>query len=278
MSHELVKDTLKWIQENHSPSDTFLTSEENARFFSIEKPKPPSPQTVYTAPIQKAKLFKEERKIEPPLAIKKQPPAALPIEELLRQNGGDSPTVKEQKVPFRNQIYSSANSPLKGRDCARAAVQTIIEKVHPHFTLTAAIPDDAMAKKKAESWKENSPPAQVAILYFSESPHDLEFLKKIAKAVHSSFAPTKLIDAKRISDEKRWDAFLKEGNYKLIISPEKGVQSSFELMRLYTEIPKTQARFLGKTALLLLSSLDQYEKNPHLKRTLWTTLCQILKT
>ncbi len=54
------------------------------------------------------------------------------IEELLRQNGGDSPTVKGQKVAFRNQIYSSANAPLKGRDCARAAVQLFVR--HCYFS------------------------------------------------------------------------------------------------------------------------------------------------
>lgn len=243
MSNELISDTLKWIQESDFHSETLLTSEENALFFSSQKktiqaPKKMDPPT-YAAPIQKAKVFKEERRIEPS--------APAPVK------------VKEEVLPAQ---------PIK----------KLIEKVHPYFPLVDQIPDDTLAKKKGESWKENGPAAQVVILYFGEAPNDLEFLKKLAKAIHTSYAPTKLIDARRISNEKKWDQFLKEGNYKLIISPEKGVQTSFELMRLYTEIPKTQARFLGKIPLVLLSSLDQYQKNPYLKRTLWSTLCQMLKS
>lgn len=238
----LKTDTLKFIKENYSLTDTFLVKEENVLFFSSAK-KMETPLVINVKkgnievsvkpaqiPVQKAKTFKEEKKSEMP--------AALPFDH----------------------------------------IRKLIEKVHPHLTLTNQIPDDAIARKKAEIWKEQEgSAAQIAILYFGESPQDLEFLKKLAKALHTSFSPTKLIDAKRLSEEKKWDTFLKEGKFKLILSPEKGLQNSFELMRLYTEIPKTGHRFLGKTPLLLLSASDHYLKNPHLKRTLWSTLCQILK-
>lgn len=237
MKHELISDTLKWIQEGDFHSDTFLTSEENALFFASKREKQPKVEkTIYTSPVPKAKVVKEERQTPPPPIVKSEPPP------------------KQEKSP-------------------PDSIRKLIEKVHPYYPLTDQIPDDAIAKSSPE--KEAG--AQVVILYFGEASHDLDFLKKLARAIHTSYAPTKLIDARRLTQEKKWDQFLTENNYKLIISPEKGLQTSFELMRRYTEIPKTGARFLGKIPLLLLTALDQYEKNPHLKRTLWSTLCQILK-
>ncbi len=198
-------------------------------------------------------------------AVKTAPPLkpyAAPIQK--------AAVFKEQKQP----IVKSEPPPLPKQEPLPApSLKKTIEKVHPHFMLIDEVPDDAAAKKK-----ESGPIAHVMIFYFGQSPKELDFLKKMAKAVHTSFAPTKLIDARQISQEKKWDSFLKEGNFKLIIAPEKGLQTSFELMRHFTEIPKTQARFLGKTPLLLLTSIDQYEKSPHLKRTLWNTLCQMLKS
>ncbi|HSX04109.1 MAG TPA: hypothetical protein VLG76_05210 [Rhabdochlamydiaceae bacterium] len=242
MNHEvteLISDTLKWIQESDFHSNVLLTSEENALFFSSPK----------------METKQEPKKLVAPIYSPSTPKAKV---------------FKEERKP--------AQPPVIKQEPSAEPIRKIIEKVHPYFPLANEVPDDALAKKKAESWKENGPLSQVVILYFGESPGDLEFLKKLAKAIHTSYASTKLIDARRISNEKRWDLFLKEGNYKLIIAPEKGVQTSFDLMRRYTEIPKTQARFLGKTPLLLLSAPDQYQKSPHLKRTLWSTLCQILKS
>jgi len=45
------------------------------------------------------------------------------IEELSPERGRDFPTAKGRQAPCRSQMDSSANSALKGRDCARAAVQ-----------------------------------------------------------------------------------------------------------------------------------------------------------
>ncbi len=47
------------------------------------------------------------------------------IEELSSKERRDSPTAKGRQVPCRNWIDSSANSALKDRDCARAAVQVV---------------------------------------------------------------------------------------------------------------------------------------------------------
>lgn len=254
MDHEyisLTNDTIKFLKEGHFLSDTFAVSKENALFFSSFSPK--------------KEIKKEAKQIyKAPIAT----PAPAPKAASFQEPAIQTPAPIQKPLPVE----------AKTVDTDFNKTRKWIEKAHPHFVLVNQIPDDALAKKKAEAWKENNSVSQIAILSFGESLNDLEFLKKLAKAIQEAFTPVKLIDARRITQEKKWDSFLKEGNFKLIISPEKGVQSCFELMRLYTEIPKTQARFLGKTPLLLLASIDQYQKNLHLKRTLWTTLCQILKT
>ena len=152
----------------------------------------------------------------------------------------------------------------------------LVQRTFPHMKLRKAVPDDREAKKRAEIWKEKRSLKKVALLAFYSSEQELLFLKKLAKAIHQSLAPTQLIHAVRIEKEKKWKTLLEKGDYQLIISFPGEVQRCVELMRLYQEHPKTKERSFGNIPFLLLTPLSNFD-HAESKRQLWSQLCQLLK-
>lgn len=152
----------------------------------------------------------------------------------------------------------------------------LVERVFPQMRLRKEAPDDKEAKRRSELWKEKRSLKKVALLAFYTSEQELQFLKKLAKAIHQSLAPTQLIHAQQIEKEKKWKTLFEKGDYQLILSFPGEVQRCADLMQHYQEQPKTKERFFGKVPFLLLSPLSQFE-SAESKRQLWSKLCQWLK-
>jgi hypothetical protein len=135
------------------------------------------------------------------------------------------------------------------------------------------VPDDATAKRVANSWKEKISDADVILLACERDAETLEFLKSLGKAIDQNLAKAKILPAEKMEAENRWDLFLQKNQFRLIIASD-GMRGMPRLMRFYRETPATAEYFLDKTPLLPLSSASLYKSIEH-KALLWKTLCRM---
>jgi len=116
---------------------------------------------------------------------------------------------------------------------------TLMEKHLPHVEFLAETP----------------PPPQVAILVADRE--DLPFLKGLASAIQSRFCPVKLLDTEVLKKRGGVDAFFSENRFSLILSREE---------------------LSLKEQVILLASIETYQKNTDRKKELWSSICQKLSS
>ena len=190
---------------------------------------------------------------------------------------------KQAPVALNRPIIQTKNIPQPQKKPARELPVDPLSDLFSFFKKSASmllaqgpIPSDYLAKKIKEGWKNNLVFAQVVILAWDESAQ--QFLEQVAKAIQSHFRPCIMIPIAQFEKEKAYQHFLENENLKLVISPDVDLWNSKQLMSLYHEIPQKKERYLGKKPLLLIPDIKLYFKDPSLKRSLWTQLCQVMKT
>ena len=151
------------------------------------------------------------------------------------------------------------------------AMRKLLQKAAPAIKLVEQIPDDAEAKRIAEGWKEKVHDADVILLLCDTAPETVDFFKGLAKAIDQHLAKAKILAAERLEREKRWDIFLNQNAFRLIVASE-GMQQLPELMRSFRQ--DGVHLFLNKTPLVLLAPASVYKSIEH-KAQLWKTLCQM---
>ena len=119
--------------------------------------------------------------------------------------------------------------------------------------------------KEFPNYPVDEPPAPpvIAILSFSEVLTHLMFLKMLEKAINLKYKITAQIVSKNSIE-----------GCKLIIAPDYGIWGDPHLSKQFREGDKGGQSFLDKTPLFLLTDLALYMREPKLKRSLWTALCQ----
>jgi hypothetical protein len=146
----------------------------------------------------------------------------------------------------------------------------------PQLELVDTIPPDHKAKEIANYWKLASASPEVIILSFNESAPEKSILQNMAAALTKSIAPTRVIEANKIEQEKGWNKLLQSENLRLIIASNYSIYSLPEFMNHYREDSQACMYFVGKIRLYLLSDLSLYIQQPQLKAPLWRALCDIL--
>jgi hypothetical protein len=150
----------------------------------------------------------------------------------------------------------------------------VIGQIAPGLRVVEKIPSDEKAKKIAETWKEQEQVAEITFLLLQEGVKERAFLQELVKAVNLVIKPAKLLDGRRLEEEKKWDLFLKTSELKWIFA-SSGLPQWPELLRYYREIPAAGSHFLGEKPLHFLAPISTYFKTPLLKRSLWQKLSSL---
>ncbi|MBY0528843.1 MAG: hypothetical protein K2P51_01485 [Rhabdochlamydiaceae bacterium] len=260
---QLVKDTLRFL--NEQPQDRFeLVSLKEHAFFPKTKDQSPHPLNTPQTP---QLLSKSEYAKEPLLKSPQEKPCSSPCENLRKENLRNTTPLQTPALQARS---------IAAPQLASSEIQKTLEKIAPHMRLSNEIPDDAVAKRIASSWQEKIPEAEVVLLLLDPSKESVEFLKNLAKAIHTQLCPAKVISAARMEQEKRWDLFLEKNAFRLIIATE-GLKHYPDLIRYYKALPSQNEAFLGKIPFISLSPATTYLASPEHKALLWKKVCQICK-
>lgn len=116
---------------------------------------------------------------------------------------------------------------------------------------------------------------EIFILSFNETAREKVFLSNLATAISRMLLPATVLSISKLGLEKSAERLLKEKGLKGVIANHCNLQNIPELMKHYREEPSSGKHYLGNTRLLLLSDISLYMREPHLKSSLWHTLCQI---
>jgi hypothetical protein len=265
---QLIGDTLNYLKDPLLQKHTLFATQEEELFFqkttsrsSIENTKPALPSTQ-SPPYSRLSASKY------PLPKQTRTENVNKAEQQVKETstGEDKPP-----LPHAAPIAKESNPPSED-----AAIKKTLLRAAPSLRLVDQIPDDAPARRVANSWKEKILDAEVVLLACQTDRETLEFLKSLGKAIDKNLAKAKILPAETLEKENRWELFLQRNQLRLIVASE-GAQKLPQLMRFYRELPATSQYYLDKTPLLPLSSASAY-KALEQKALLWKSLCQMLKT
>lgn len=210
---------------------------------------------VKTSPEPGEKLrVEEEEHIKPQL--EKTPP-----QELLSQQ--IEPVKKNlKKRPDKFIPEAIKNTP----ELDYAELRQIFMEKFPHIPVLDEIP----------SGSNNLPPklsdiVQVIILTYHENDNTRTFIQNLANAITTHLGPVQILDAEQTEKANGWEDLIKKNGLRLIISSYAGMQSFPGLMKHFKEA-KNGCHLIGKTPICLLSDINIYLKEPHLKRPLWQSI------
>lgn len=212
----------------------------------------------YQSLVHDTLAFLKERDIMPSIpvqtTVKLEP--KKPIQEPIK-NKPEQQHPKEQKPalvkPLKPALPTSQEELLR----------KMITKLVPDLVLTSEIPQK---NEKPISSKRKT----CIILSFSSSEEELQFLKQLAKAIHTQFADTKILSGKG-SFQERKEKF-SSSQVQLFIAWEKD-RSFFEKS---LDLSSEKKTLLSIPILLLTSPLD-YAEDPSVKQKLWMQISQQLQ-
>lgn len=257
----LVELILAYAQQQ-PPYFSFCVSEKERLFFRSTG----SPQ-ITTLPSLSDPLIEK-----PPLQKSTIPFLELPIKH--------PPVPESTQVPEIENVNKRDSipvSPMPHRAEGHREIRTILKKIAPALPLIDPPPDDHIARSVASSWKIALPEIKVLLLALSPSPDDLNFLKRLAKAIEGEHHSTKILAGERLEREKQWDQLFSKNIFRLIlISPH--FEKYPELLKGYTAIPAQKMALLHKVPCIPLQSASVYKLDKEAKILLWKEILQTLSS
>lgn len=241
--HLLLADTLRFLEENFSPSHRWIISPKQHLLLQKKTPEP------IAAPPQIVKQLSAEKS---PVPVKK--------EEAI------SPNI-DKEVP--TPIVSG--SPLGIENLSKA-----VKDLFPEFSTQIKPPQEKdffldPSYKKAIK-------AQVVLFSFREGKESDLFLQNMARALHIYFSSSSILDMKKWEKElQNFTPFFQEAEAKLFIASHALCKKT-QLLPFLKENPTSSERFLGNGKLLLLPTFSTYFHDPMQKKELWKTLCTLLNS
>lgn len=194
-------------------------------------------------------------------------PTAAPAKEKAAPAHSKAPSNHIELEPLRNAVETDLND-----------IHAIIVERFPKQVILSDIPSDATARSINNAWTQETQIPDILVLSFGEPHLHHAFLQNLSNAISIRIAPSALIVAEKLSQEKDWDAVLKTKNLKFVIAAGNGLQATPDLQKHYKEAQKLAKHYLGQVPLYMLSDIGNYLKNPSLKVSLWNDLCSMHKS
>jgi hypothetical protein len=217
-----------------------------------------------------------------PLFVPEAPPVvhkAAPVSVTPKPRPPAPPPQKQPAPPLKEVGFELAPiEKVKAAPSAPSGMRDVLARLAPGLKLSAEPLDDARARQIGAGWKVRAENLVVAVISFGEKGGDLEFLKNLSQAISTHLAQCQLIDGEEMEKGKRWPFFLESPNLKWIVAPRCDISKWPEYAQILRHLPASNESFLGKIPLLHLTAPTEYQKNPALKKSLWATLCQTLKS
>jgi hypothetical protein len=261
---QLIGDTLNYLKDPLLPKHTIFATREESLFFRSSRGNSKS----ILPPAQKSGVE--------PTPSKPDSSSYFGINENVNKTGEQVKEIltQKEKTPIAHAaaIVKESNPAQPPEDIA---IKKTLLRTSASIKLVDEVPDDAPARRVANSWKEKILDAEVVLLACQTDGETLELLKSLGKAIDKNLAKAKILPADNLEKESRWELFLQRNQLRLIIASE-GVQKLPQLMRFYRALPAQSQYYLDKTPLLPLSSASTY-KSLEQKALLWKSLCQMLK-
>lgn len=249
---------IRALNECLESDKTILASQDDCNYFrsiyrTLKEVKEPAPQPQ---PIPIAAPVKEIPAPQPA-------PVTPPLPSIAK-------VPEPPPLPEPPAIELPKRQPLPGFD----DIRKILSQAFPDLSLLPDIPNDALARQRAERWKTQNQAAMISILTFHESEWQHQFLVNLTAAIDVIYGHARLIAADAIEKENKWETFLSAPELKVVIICDYALWQMPHLLQFYRENPNRMDRMLQKTPVMLLPDLTLYQKDPLLKRSLWKALCQ----
>ncbi|MCY3974224.1 MAG: hypothetical protein OXF02_01590 [Simkaniaceae bacterium] len=188
------------------------------------------------------------------------------------ENERKPPAPPGQNVPeFAKAPPPGPPLPISGSESLKRRLQ----KIMPGLTIHDTIPSDIIAIEQKNERQEGICLPAIPVLDRGKDTH--AFLRQAAHAISLHIASSRVIDVTPFEEDTGWDRALDTPGLRLILCREDLLFKLKALLPFYRESPGEKTRFLKKTPLLLLRDPSLYEKDPHLKRSLWHTLERFAK-
>lgn len=246
---ELIALTKRHLNEEYDQDSRIWTNLETYNYFRSLTP-PPKP-VAEPAP-----------QPQPRAAARPPPPnKEAPLPEKIQ------PQPKAQILPPKRHTQEMLKSDDK---LDFADVRAVLKEVAPQLKIIDAIPNDALAKRIAQSWKETLP--EVVLIATEATEGQQELLLKIAAAIRSLG-----YSAGCLEGTIDWNELLTAPHLKLILMTEQTMQQCGDLVSKHRYDRQRQRHFLDGRLLCPLPALDKLETAPALKTQLWNTIRQLLQ-
>ncbi|MEM1282250.1 MAG: hypothetical protein AAGG81_01710 [Chlamydiota bacterium] len=287
---KLLSLTQSFLLTEFKSRQLLFTDPETYEYFKQYQPKAPLPKK---APPQTQQQLQQPKFQPPPQQQKKtatppkQQPAQAPSPPLTKQNQhaakttgtatAQSTTKETPPASIKGQHFDLKLEPItEVKEIELSSIKKDFEKQFPDKQLISQPPDDSVAKKVGQQWKQAAKTPEVVILSFHEHPDRQAFLQNMKTAISQRLAPCVIYSAQTIESKNAWDKLFNMEGLRLIVTTDYGMYSMPGLMRYYRESPEKSQRYLGGVPVLLLTDIALYLKQPQLKSALWQALCKML--
>lgn len=241
---EIVAWTKRHLTEEYSENSFIWADRETYSYFKTLTAPPPEPVVAAPAP---QPVFKPQPVRTPPK------PAAAPVEK----------PVTQPAPPPKRQIEETKERNAQDFSAVRAALPE-------HISIVETIPDDAIAKRIAQSWKENLP--EVILIGDEATTEQQDLLKKISDAIVTLGYTSALL-----TNNIPWEILLTSPHIKMVLITQNSLHQHADISDKYRFDPSRKRHYLDGLLLCPLPPLDKLQTDPSIKANLWQTIRTLLK-
>lgn len=252
---ELVTLTKRYLLEEY-PSQSFIWADKEtyAYFRSLPEAVTPPPQPVI-APT--------------PVVARPQPQAPVVKAAPVTQKAAAAPEPKAKEPPAPPPKRQTTALEEKTENDF-SAIRAVLQETATHLKIIDSIPDDTLAKRAANAWKETLP--EVIIIGDLANPAQRDLLKKISDAIVTLGYTSDLLTA-----PIAWDNLLTAPHLKMILMTQQSLEKYPDIQQKYRFDQARQRHYIDGMLLCPLPSLEKLQTEPSVKANLWQAIRQLLK-
>ena len=247
--HTLISDIYQYLKENTSKGGTlYSVCPEKFPTRSQLKQK----RVVTRKPVPKMDKIETKKVLQPPVT----------------SNKSNSTTLdKEKETPVKKTDALSIQKEKSTRKTTGVDLKSFYNKYAPNLHVHQTPKDDIVAQRAKKKSSDQKVLSDIVIFTDPRMSDYQKLLSNIAHAIDVKFQPCRLLDISPIEKEDRWENIFSSHTLHLIIIPDVVLFQSPKLIERYKEVKETKT--LGGVACFVLGNLEEVQKNPSTKKTLW---------